>query len=166
MDRLTQPLRDEHASLRPQVDALREIADLAEQLPPTELAARLAAATAFLHGHLLVHAHVEEAALYPVVEWAIGGMGATATMARDHTEIARLARQVDDVRSVVGSGPVRPDELPRLRQVLYGLHAVIVLHFAKEEEIYLPLLDERLSPDAAARLFASMDEEAAKEAAA
>ena len=166
MDRLTQPLRDEHAGLRPQVDALQEIADLAEQLAPAELAARLAAATAFLHGHLLVHAHVEEVALYPVVEWAMGGMGATATMARDHTEIARLVRQFDDVRSVVGRDPVRPEGLRRLRQVLYGLHAVLVLHFAKEEEIYLPLLDERLSPDAAARLFVSMEEEAAKEAAA
>ncbi len=91
-----------------EVTALAQIADLAEQLSPTDLVARLAAATTFLHTHLLVHAHVEEAALYPVVDWAIGARGATATMARDHAEIARMIRELDDIRSVADRGPVRP----------------------------------------------------------
>jgi hypothetical protein len=46
-----------------------------------------------------------------------------------------------------------------LRRVLYGLYALVRVHFAKEEEeeeIYLLLLDARLGPDAASRMFAAM----------
>jgi hypothetical protein len=32
-----------------------------------------------------------------------------------------------------------------LRRVLYGLYALINLHFAKEEEIYADVLEHRLS---------------------
>ena len=40
-----------------------------------------------------------------------------------------------------------------LRRVLYGLSAIITVHFAKEEEIYLPILDARLAPEEAHRMF-------------
>jgi iron-sulfur cluster repair protein YtfE (RIC family) len=47
--------------------------------------------------------------------------------------------------------------------VLYGLSAVIRVHFAKEEEIYLPILDAGLTPEEAHRMFEAM-ERAAQEA--
>ncbi len=50
-----------------------------------------------------------------------------------------------------------------LRRVLYGLYTLVKLHFAKEEEIYLPLLDAHLTPDEARSMFEKM-EEAANEA--
>jgi hypothetical protein len=31
-----------------------------------------------------------------------------------------------------------------VRRILFGLHALVTVHFTKEEEIYLPILDERL----------------------
>lgn len=31
----------------------------------------------------------------------------------------------------------------RLQELLYGLHALITVHFRKEEEVYLPLLEQR-----------------------
>ena len=49
--------------------------------------------------------------------------------------------------------------------MLYGLYTLVKVHFAKEEEIYLPLLDARLTPDEANRMFEAM-EEAAGEAKA
>ena len=52
-----------------------------------------------------------------------------------------------------------------LRRVLYGLYALVKVHFAKEEELYLPLLDERLSPEEARAMFEAM-ERAAGEAKA
>ena len=33
-----------------------------------------------------------------------------------------------------------------LRRVLYGLYALVNLHFQKEEEIFVDILDHRLSP--------------------
>ncbi len=44
-----------------------------------------------------------------------------------------------------------------LRRVLYGLHAVVSLHFAKEEEVYLPILEARLTPHEADTMFAAME---------
>ncbi|MBI2765883.1 MAG: hypothetical protein HYX53_08230 [Chloroflexi bacterium] len=52
------------------------------------------------------------------------------------------------------------------RRLLYGLYAVIKVHFAKEEEVYLALLDEALPPDEAADMFAAMEAAAATAKAA
>jgi iron-sulfur cluster repair protein YtfE (RIC family) len=157
MTRLTEPLRDEHRELRPRVDEILTVADLvgdpAHDLPIE----RITAVSAFLQQHLLRHAAAEEAALYPIVGWALGGPQATATMSRDHVEIARMSGELETLASDARAG--RPD-VPALRRVLYGLHAIIALHFAKEEEVYLPLLDERLTPETAGRLFAEMEEAA------
>ena len=54
-------------------------------------------------------------------------------------------------------------QIKELRRVLYGLYALVKVHFAKEEEIYLPLLDARLTPEDAHRMFEEM-EMAAQEA--
>jgi hypothetical protein len=40
--------------------------------------------------------------------------------------------------------------------VLYGLYTPVKTHFDNEEEVYLPLLDERLTPGEARRLFEEM----------
>jgi iron-sulfur cluster repair protein YtfE (RIC family) len=57
--------------------------------------------------------------------------------------------------------PLR-DEYRELRRILYGLYALVKLHFAKEEEIYLPLLDRRLSSEEGRDLFEAMEKEAAR----
>ena len=46
--------------------------------------------------------------------------------------------------------PDRPDasEVLELRRLLYGLHAILRLHFAQEEEGYFSLLDEPTEPAA------------------
>jgi hypothetical protein len=43
-----------------------------------------------------------------------------------------------------------PEDLVDLRRVLYGLHAVLRLHFAQEEEAYSWLASEREHEDAIA----------------
>ena len=158
MDRLTQPLRYEHRELRPHVDDILAAADLLDERAPELPVERLAASSAFLRDHLLRHASAEEAVLYPMVGLAFGDPGATATMARDHRQIEHLGEELAGLVANAGSGG--PD-VRALRRVLYGLHAILVLHFAKEEEVYLPLLDARLTPDEATRLFAGMEEAAA-----
>jgi hypothetical protein len=42
------------------------------------------------------------------------------------------------------------DDLRELRRLLYGLHAVLRLHFAQEDESYLTLAGEAHREDAAA----------------
>jgi hypothetical protein len=44
--------------------------------------------------------------------------------------------------------------------MLYGLYAIIRLHFAKEEELYLPVVDAGLGTAEAAEMFRAMQESA------
>lgn len=49
-----------------------------------------------------------------------------------------------------------------LRRILYGLYAIIKLHPAKEEEIYLPLLEARLYLEEADHLVEATESTAAE----
>jgi iron-sulfur cluster repair protein YtfE (RIC family) len=151
---VTDPLRAEHAELRPHLDALDALAAGLTNWEP-DTAGRLRAAVDFLVDHLLPHAAAEEAALYPAVEQALAAPGATATMAADHRDITNRIQALD--AAVVGAGVTpTPEQVESLRGQLYGLGAILQLHFAKEEEVLLPVLDAHLDADQAAALFAAM----------
>jgi iron-sulfur cluster repair protein YtfE (RIC family) len=160
MARVTEPLREEHRELWPHIEALREAGDALSGPPGAALNEKLDEAHSFLVGHLIPHATAEDRALYPVVARVMGAEMATRTMIRDHVEVARLTEQLGRLRAAAGAGG--PDEATRneLRQVLYGLYALVKVHFAKEEEIYLPLLDEKLDEAAAREMFAAMEKAA------
>lgn len=163
MTSVTQPLRDEHRELLPHIENLRTVADMIGETPVGELRQHVDAAYDFLAHHLIPHAQAEDAALYPVVAEVMGAPEATATMRRDHVEVGRLIEELAAYRSHLTGDSITPDQTRRLRRVMYGLYAVVRLHFAKEEEVYLPLLDARLSPEAAREMFEAM-EKAAHEA--
>lgn len=166
MSTVTQPLRDEHRELLPQVEILRDVADAAGESGPGELLAGVDRAYAFLAGHLIPHATAEEQALYPVVNRVLGAEGATATMSRDHVEVGRLAEELANLRTRLADGDVSGQETRDLRRVLYGLYALLHVHFAKEEEVYLPLLDARLSQTEATAMFEAMEAAAGEAKAA
>ena len=164
MTRPTQPLRDEHRELYTHVDEILALADELADRPPEALLDRLARVASFLRHDLLRHAAAEEAALYPVVGQLMGAPEATATMSRDHREIEGLSGRLDRLVGQLGIGRAEPAGAQRIgaqridaQRILYGLHALVSLHFAKEEEVYLPLLDERLTPEDAAGLFANLE---------
>jgi hemerythrin-like domain-containing protein len=158
---LTQPLRDEHAELVPHIDALRSAGDAVGRADAAELRALVDASYDFLVHHLIPHAHAEEQALYPAVQRAVGAAEATATMTRDHVEVHALTDELGAYRDRLAADTVLDDDLANgLRRVLYGLHHLVKVHFAKEEEVYLPILDERLSPAEAEAMFAAMGQAA------
>jgi heavy metal translocating P-type ATPase len=147
-----EPFRDAHHDLRPQIERLRSVADRLDLLPPAQARAELAEVRGFLEERLAPHERQEDATLYPAVARAIGGEDPTAPMTRAHLEIAhaiaRYGRLLDDLPA----GDLEPEDLRDLRRVLYGLHAVLELHFAQEDELYLSLFDEtRGTPEPAGR---------------
>jgi iron-sulfur cluster repair protein YtfE (RIC family) len=164
----TQPLRDEHRELRPHVERLRQAAEAVGDAPTPALRALLDEASEFLGRHLIPHAQAEEAALYPIVARLMGAPEATATMRRDHFEIGKSVAELRTLRDHLADTAYQPGEAESLRRALYGLYAVIALHFAKEEEVYLPLLDARLTEAEAQEMFQRMEHAAAdaKQAAA
>lgn len=160
---VTQPLREEHKELFPQVESLRLAAEAVTETSGENFYRLLEDAYEFLTRHLIPHAQAEDRALYPVVQKVMGAPEATATMSRDHVEVGRLTDELRDLRLQIKGGQISPGQANGLRRVLYGLYALIKVHFAKEEEIYLPLLDARLDSAQAVAMFEAM-EKAAHEA--
>ena len=156
--RPTEPLRAEHRDLLPRLLALDAAADDAPGWDRAAAVAGIGGIVEFLRGHLVPHAAAEEAALYPAVEEAMRAPGATATMRADHVEIvARIDRLADTAAEIDRRWP----DASLVREVarqLVGLSAILQLHFRKEEEVLLPVLDASLDADGAAALFARMGE--------
>lgn len=163
MASMTKPLHDEHQTLLPRVEALRTTADSVGAADQDVLRAAVNEAYEFLTGSLMPHAAAEEQVLYPAVQRVMGAPQATATMSRDHAEVDRLRQELASLRPALAAAPLTPAQTNELRRVLYGLYTLLRVHFAKEEEVYLPILDEHLSQNDANALFEQM-ERAAREA--
>ena len=133
----------EHDELREAVGLLREAAD---QLVGGDAAAlaTLVRAHAFLTERLLPHEVAEETELYPALARPLGGGEATATMSRTHAEIQRLSDRIGThVALARASGGVALDQTEDLLACLYGLYALLQLHFLQEEENYFTLTGDQ-----------------------
>jgi heavy metal translocating P-type ATPase len=135
----------EHEQLRDALASLRSAASqLAVGVTPEAIDAARAAHTALVE-RLVPHEREEETQLYPALAGPLGGAEATAPMSRTHAEIERLTRrlglhlqQLGDSRSY-DSRRVDTGQVEDLLATLYGLHAVLTLHFTQEEESYFAL---------------------------
>jgi iron-sulfur cluster repair protein YtfE (RIC family) len=131
----------EHVQLRPSLDHLLELADelgtgdAPWSLDPARTALRL------LREEWEPHEQAEDAELYPRIAAALGAREATVVMSRAHAEISSLVDRLEDLLAVA-SDPPTADDVARIRGLLYGLHAVLVVHTEQEEEGYLSLVDD------------------------
>jgi iron-sulfur cluster repair protein YtfE (RIC family) len=139
-------LPETHADLRPHVERLRVVADHIGETSGEQLGADLSEIRTFLHGRLMPHALAEASVLYPAVQWALNSSSATLGMAQDHAEIGRLSAELDGLLIRTDQGGLSVSDLTELRRILYCLYAIISIHFAKEAEIYHPLLRQCFSP--------------------
>ena len=135
---LTRRFRAEHQAIRADLEQLRAAA---QTLTEPGAMARVRRVHELLTREVWPHEHAEESELYPALNRVLGGTDPTAPMSRGHAEIAvqiaRLGRLIDDI------GDRNPDDadIADLRDILYGLHAILQLHTAQEDETYLSLGD-------------------------
>ena len=95
----------------------------------------------FLTGTLIPHEEAEDREIFPLLANAFGNDDVTAALHRTHTEIFHLIRLMDRlVTEIPAEGPGGED-LTDLRRVLYGLDAILRLHMAQEDELYMTLGD-------------------------
>ena len=162
MTTLTQPLKDEHKELFPHVDRIRQVAEKIGEAPAGEIRSGIEEVYDFLAYHLKPHAEAEEAALYPVVQKVLGSPEATLTMSRDHVEVGRYIEELATLKQALATRDPNREQITSLRRVLFGVYGLVKVHFAKEEEVYLPILDRRLTSESAREMFEAMEAAAGK----
>ncbi len=147
--RPTEPFRREHAELREHIEHLAQAAREMPRLSDDERSALRDRILDFLRGTLVPHAKAEEEILYP--EWAslVGYADAMIPMVHDHEAIVARIESLAEVDT---------REVDTLQELLYSLHALITVHFRKEEDIQLPAFDA--APEVAERVLARMGETA------
>jgi iron-sulfur cluster repair protein YtfE (RIC family) len=136
-------LRRKHAEFGASLDGLRRTADEMETGTMLELWDRLTGAVGFLTHDLLPYTSVEDEILYPALAVAADTTTPVDVLRGQHVEIVRLTGELDEARRALPLGE-SDGTWSNLRRILYGLHAVAVLHFNVEDEIVLPLLESDL----------------------
>jgi hypothetical protein len=125
-------LRAEHDAVQPVVEQIRTVADgLSTQTvhlsPVQQLLNRL-------ESQLLPHERADEAQLVPLVSRMLGGTDATAGLSRTHAEIEHQISLLRRLLTGLTDESAHSEDVIELRRLLYGLHAVLRLHNAQEDE--------------------------------
>jgi len=145
---------EEHAGLFPHLDDLGSLAAEVTTLGEGELRTRLRDVLTFLRDGLLPHAREEEVSVYPAAEKLLRAVGgATRTMSIDHRFVGEMVEELGGL----GEGLLSRANKECIRRLLYGLQALLQVHFTKENEVYVPLLN-RLSPSERHQLYDRLSE--------
>ena len=134
--------------MRDDLSLLRDTAQQVSAGRRTEAAEALRATDSFLRETLLPHEDAEDSVLYPALARPLGSAEATATMSRMHAEIHRLAQRLGDHREIAdAAGTVTDEQSDDLLACLYGLYALLCLHFVQEEENFFVLAPDVTSAE-------------------
>ncbi len=151
---LTRRFHDEHEAVEEVIAHLLDAAVSLDALGRHEVMAAVREVNRMLVEDVAPHEAAEETILYPVLGRFFGGSDPMGTMSRAHVEIAHRIRRLGQLIDEIGDAVPDDMDLTELRSVLYGLHAILKLHTAQEEEHYLSLGEdgarERASVDTSA----------------
>ena len=107
---------------------------------------------------LIPHMETVEAAVFPTLEQLASSSGTMVPMVAEHEEIRRL---VAALGAFTDHPPAHVDRVAvlALRRVLIRLYALLKTHLT-EEELYIPILEDRLTPVEEAALARALDHQA------
>ena len=134
-------LKKEHDDLGPILERVRSTADRLAIVRGEEVAAELSDLNELLRQHLLPHERQDDTQIYPAVARLIGGDDPLAAMSRMHREIHHLVRLLSRMAKDLPPAGPDPGTLAEIQRILYGLDAILRLHFAQEDEIYHTLAE-------------------------
>jgi heavy metal translocating P-type ATPase len=139
--KLARELEAEHRELASLIAELPALAARLDALEPGTARQELQRVSALLTGKLIPHEREEQETAYPVIARMMKDEDPTGPLIQTHHEIQRLTRLYARLVDRLPSDGPGPEDRRDLRRALYGLHAILVLHFAQEEEVY-SVLDE------------------------
>lgn len=136
-----QRLQAEHDAVLPVVAQVRTVADGLSTSGPDLAPARLLLDQ--LEQRLLPHEAADETVLLPLVARTLDSPEATAALSRTHAEIAHQVARLRRLLDGIADGRAEEEDVVELRRLLYGLHAVLELHNAQEDEEAFSLLPQQ-----------------------
>ena len=110
---------------------------------------------------LIPHMEAVEAAVHPTLERLLADRQATVPMAREHQEIRRLVAALGAFARDDPAAHADRATVLALRRVLLRLYVLLKAHLS-EEELYIPILEDRLTPAEEAALARALDHLAAE----
>ena len=141
-DAMLQRFSIEHDQMRDTLGLLRDAADRLAAGSDAKALEAVNRAYAFLTEQILPHELAEETLLYPALAQPLGTGEATATMSRAHAEIQRLSDRIGTHIALAQTDRrIQCDQVDDLLACLYGLYALLRLHFLQEEENYFTMAD-------------------------
>ena len=133
-------LRSTERFRREQIDLLHEVEGLpvmAHELPGLPIQDRIEVVehvVTFLAEILLPHAEAEQRILYPEARRLFGHDRGSRAVAHDRRE----------VRARIGElAAADVEDVGRLQEILYALHALLAIHLEHETEVYLRLVQSQ-----------------------
>ncbi len=165
MQALSRVSHEHHDRLWQYVERLNAFADClnSDCLDTSRLIERLPELRELHHGLtslLIPHMEAVEAAVHPTLERLMAGRQVTAPMAREHDEVRRLVAAFGEFVEHPEAHEDRTAVLG-LRRVLLRLYVLLKTHLS-EEELYIPILEDRLTPAEEAALARALDHLAAE----
>ena len=165
MQDLTRVSHEHHDRLWQYVDKLNELAEcmntdcldsgrLRERLPELQELHR------GLCDVLIPHMEAVEFAVHPTLERLMADSQKTAPMAREHVEIRRLVGSIGEFADHPQAHADRAAVLG-LHRVALRLYALLSAHLS-EEDLYIPILEDNLTPAQEAALARALDHVAAE----
>lgn len=139
MPESTRDIHERSAELRQHVESVRALADTVGTAPSSDIRASLDRLDNFVSTKLLPHVSS--------LKETLGDREGTP-LATELTHLGTLADEVSWLRKKVGGRDMTVGTANAARRVLYGFHALLKLHFDKEDEIYLPRLADVAEPPA------------------
>lgn len=134
-------LEAEHECLLGPIARVRAVADELATMPPQQAAVALAEVEELVRERLLRHETEDDLQLYPAIARALGGDDPIAAMHRTHREVQHLGGLLTRMTADLPDEGPSQAEANDFRRVLYGLDAILRLHFAQENELYHSLAD-------------------------
>lgn len=128
-------LRQEHMTLEPRLQNLREIADLLDDATPSDASALIASANVIVQ-ELVEHERSDEREVYPRLAPYLSDNHGLGAMSRAHREILHLARLLERLRNDLDPREADRYVIRDAQRLIEAIESLVHVHNAQEEDIY------------------------------
>jgi len=143
--RVTEPFRQKHSEIHEHLTHIDGMAGNLDGQSAGMQRETMARIVKFFKTHILAHAASEEKVLYPIVDRfagvGVGGSTFTSSMRYEHRVVERWINELERMAAAA-----TPDARAFARRA-DNLLGLINAHFEEEEEILLPILEAKMTPE-------------------